>query len=139
MALAFSYAVKNDLLDDLATLFPAGAVLEFRTGAAPGVASAASGTLIASITLPATPWNSASSGSKTKNGTWQDATADNTGTIGHFRLRTSGDANGADGSQTNARIEGSVTATGGGGDLTVDNTSVNAGQPVTITAFTFSI
>lgn len=139
MALAFSYAVKNDLLDDLATLFPAGAVLEFRSGAAPGVAAAASGTLIASITLPATPWNAASSGSKTKNGTWQDATADNTGTIAHFRLRASGDAGGADASQTNARIEGTVTATGGGGDLTVDNTSVNAGQPVTITAFTFSI
>ena len=31
--------------------------------------------------------------------------------------------------------EGTVTATGGGGDLTLDNTSITAGQTVTITAW----
>jgi hypothetical protein len=32
--------------------------------------------------------------------------------------------------------EGTVTATGGGGDLTLDNTSITAGQTVTITSWT---
>jgi hypothetical protein len=31
-----------------------------------------------------------------------------------------------------------VTATGGGGDLTVDNTSFSAGQSFTITGFTLT-
>jgi hypothetical protein len=31
-----------------------------------------------------------------------------------------------------------VTATGGGGDMTLDNTSIASGQKVTITTFTIS-
>ena len=35
-------------------------------------------------------------------------------------------------------MQGTITATGGGGDMTVDNTSVTAGQTVNITAFTIT-
>jgi hypothetical protein len=72
----------------------------------------------------------ASSGSKAKSGTWEDASADATGTAAHFRIYAS------DG--TTQHIQGTVTATGGGGDLTLDNTSITAAQKVTITGFTLT-
>jgi hypothetical protein len=73
----------------------------------------------------------------TKAGTWSDASADAAGTAAHFRLRQSGDANGATGS-TDERIEGTVTATGGGGDMEIDGT-ISAGQAVTVATFTWSL
>jgi hypothetical protein len=35
-------------------------------------------------------------------------------------------------------IQGNVTATGGGGDMTIDNVSIAAGQQVTVTSFTLT-
>lgn len=72
----------------------------------------------------------ASGGSKALSGTWQDASADAAGTAGHFRLYAS------DG--TTAHMQGTVTATGGGGDMTVDNTSFAAAQSFTVTSFTLT-
>jgi hypothetical protein len=82
------------------------------------------------MTLPSDWLAAASSGSKAKSGTWEDASADGTGTAAHFRVYAS------DG--TTCHIQGSVTATGGGGDMTLDNTSIASGQDVTITSFTLS-
>lgn len=130
MALDMNNALANALLDRLDTEFPAGSILEIRSGGAPGAENAATGTLLVSITLPATPWAAAASGSKAKSGTWQDASADGTGTAAHYRLKNAGD---------NRRIEGTVTATGGGGDLTLDNLSIAATQQVTITSFSYSL
>lgn len=108
-------------------------VLEIRSGAAPGANQAPTGTLLASITLPATAFAAASGKSKAKAGTWQDASADNAGTAAHFRFKTSGDGGGA--GETDKRFEGSVTGSGGGGDIELDNVSIAAGQQVTITSF----
>src|SRR5262245_51849256 len=129
MALDLNNALANALLDRFDTEFPAGSILEIRTGGAPGAEAAAGGTLLASITLPATPWAAASNGSKAKSGTWQ-ANAGAAGTAGHYRLKNSGDTR---------RLEGSVTATGGGGDLTLDNVSIANGQQVTINTFTYAL
>ena len=35
-------------------------------------------------------------------------------------------------------MQGTITATGGGGDMTLDNTSIASAQQVTITSFTLS-
>jgi hypothetical protein len=35
-------------------------------------------------------------------------------------------------------MQGTVTATGGGGDLTLDNTSINSGQTVNITSWSIT-
>ena len=103
-------------------------MLKIRTGAAPAdVATADSGTVLASLTLPSDWLAAASSGSKAKSGTWQDTSADATGTAAHFRIYAS------DG--TTAHLQGTVTATGGGGDLTLDNVSIASGQSVTISSF----
>jgi hypothetical protein len=72
----------------------------------------------------------AASGSKAKSGTWEDLTADATGTAAHFRVYDSGG--------TVCGIQGTVTATGGGGDMTLDNTSIASGQQVTVTTFTLT-
>lgn len=128
MAITSNDALANGLLDHVGDQFNSG-TLELRSGSAPGANNAATGTLIASITLPATAFAAAASRSKAKSGTWQDPVADATGTIGHYRLK-----NGA-GTRV---IEGTVTATGGGGDMTLNSVSVTAGDILTITAYTLT-
>jgi len=131
MAVQLSTAVRNARLDAIETTVGASAVLKIRTGSAPAnVGTADSGTVLATITLPSDWMAAASGGSKTLSGTWQDASADAAGTAGHFRLYAS------DG--TTAHMQGTVTATGGGGDMTVDNTSFAAAQSFTVTSFTLT-
>ncbi len=128
MAVTLNTACKNVLLDGLDTTFNSG-TLTIRTGAAPGANNPATGTVLATITLPLDAFAPASGGTKQSQGTWQDLSADNAGTAQHFRLVSS---------STAEVLEGTVTATGGGGDLTLDNTSIAAGQQVSITSFTLS-
>lgn len=110
-------------------------ILEFRTGSQPASANDAPvGTVVASITLPADAFGAAASGAVAKAGTWQDPSADASGTVTWARLRTSGDGGGS--STTDRRIDFDVTATGGGGAIELQNTSVNSGQAVTITSLT---
>lgn len=131
MAIQFSVGVRNARLDAIESTIGTSAVLKIRTGAAPAnVATADSGTVLATCTLPSDWLAAASSGSKAKSGTWEDTSADATGTAAHFRIYAS------DG--TTAHIQGTVTATAGGGDMTVDNTSFAAGQAFTVTGFTLT-
>jgi hypothetical protein len=131
MAVQLSTTVRNARLDAIETAIGTSAVLKIRTGAQPAnCATADSGTVLATLTLPSDYLAAASSGSKAKSGTWEDASADATGTAAHWRLYAS------DG--TTCHAQGTVTATGGGGDLTVDNTSFASGQAFTITAWSFT-
>lgn len=104
--------------------------LTFRTGAQPANADAAkTGTVVATVDLPADAFQAAGAVSPRrvdKSGTWDDNAADAPGTVGWACLE---DATGT------YRIDFSVTATGGGGDITVNNTVLALGQPFTITAF----
>lgn len=131
MAIQLSVAVRNARLDAFETTTGTSAILEIRTGAPPAnCATADSGTLLASCTLPSDWMAAASSGSKSKSGTWEDTSANNTGTAAHFRIKDSGG--------TTCHMQGTVTATGGGGDMTVDNTSFASGQAFTVTTFTLT-
>lgn len=131
MSLQYSVAVRNAKLDAVETAIGASAILKIRTGAAPATcATADSGTVLATLNLPADYMAAAASGSKAKSGTWEDASADAAGTAAHFRLYAS------DG--TTCHAQGTVTATGGGGDMTVDNVVFAAGQAFTITSFTLT-
>jgi hypothetical protein len=128
MAVQYSVAVKNARLDAIEAAIGAGAILKFRSGAKPtNITDASAGTVIATLNLPADYMANASGGTKSKSGTWQDLSADAAGTIGHFEITAS------DG--TTVHMRGTVTATGGGGDMTVDNTVVAAGQEVSVTSF----
>ena len=129
MALQFSASVRNARLDAIETAIGTSAVMKIRTGAAPAdVATADSGTVLATLTLPSDWMAAASAGSKAKSGTWQDASADATGTAAHFRIYAS------DG--TTAHLQGTVGI--GTGDLQVDNTSFASGQSFTVTGFTLT-
>jgi hypothetical protein len=131
MALQLSTTVRNARLDTIESTISTSPILKIRTGAAPATcATADSGTVLVTMTLPSDWMAAASSGSKAISGTWQDASADATGTAAHFRIYDSGG--------TTCHIQGTVTATGGGGDLTLDNTSITSGQTVTVTTFTLT-
>lgn len=131
MTLQYSVAVRNAKLDAVETAIGASAVLKIRTGAQPANCAAAdSGTVLATLSLPADYMAAAAAGAKAKSGTWEDASADNTGTAAHWRLYAS------DG--TTCHAQGTVTATGGGGDMEVNNTSFVATQSFTVTAFTLN-
>jgi hypothetical protein len=136
MTIALSTGYKNTMLDGQFNgggggNFDSG-VLEIRTGPAPGPDAVPTGTLLVSITLPADAFAAATGGHVAKAGTWS-ATASAAGTAAHFRLKTSSDGGGS--STTDRRIEGTVTATGGGGDAVVDNTNIANGQTVTVNSF----
>ena len=133
MALQYSDSVRNAQLDAVESTIGTAAVLKLYdlTADAPAnCAAAITGTVLATITLPSDWMNAASSGSKTKLGTWQDTSADAAGTADFFRLFAS------DG--TTCGAQGTVSATGGGGDLTLDNAVIAAAQSVTISTFTLS-
>ena len=129
MAIQLSAAVRNARLDAIETAIGTSAVLKIRTGAAPAnVATADSGTVLATLSLPSDWMAAASAGAKAMTGTWQDASADASGTAAHFRIYAS------DG--TTAHLQGTVTATGGGGDMTLDNAVLAAAQQVNVISFT---
>jgi hypothetical protein len=128
MAFKFSVTVRNARLDAIEAAVGTSAVLKIRSGAPPtNIGDADSGTVLATLSLPSDWMAAAASGTKAKAGTWQDALADADGVAGHFRVYAS---NG-----TTQHMQGTVTATGGGGDMTLDNTNIANGQTVTISGF----
>jgi hypothetical protein len=128
MAHQYSVAVNNARLDAIETAVGVTPILRMRTGAQPANCAAAdTGTVLATVTLPSDWMGAASAGVKSKSGTWTDASADAAGTVGHFRIY--------DSAGTTCHIQGNVTATGGGGDMTVDNVVFAAGQSFTVNTF----
>lgn len=128
MAIQYSVAVRNAKLDAVESTIGATAILRIRTGAPPATcATADAGTILATLTLPADWMAAASSGTKAMSGTWQDTSADAAGTAAHFRIY--------DSAGTVCGMQGTVTATGGGGDLQLDNAVIAAGQSISVTSF----
>jgi len=131
MAIQLSVAVRNARLDAFESTAGTAAGLRIRTGAQPAsCATADSGTVLAEATLPSDWMAAASNGSKGLSGTWQDASANATGTAAHFRVY--------DAAGTTCHLQGSVSATGGGGDMELNNVSIASTQTVTITSFTLT-
>ena len=131
MPINYSTAVRNAKLDAVETTIGTSAILRIRTGTKPATcASADTGTVLATMNLPSDWMAAAASASKAKSGTWSDTSADATGSAGHFRIY---DSTGA-----TCHIQGSVTATGGGGDMTLDTTSITSGGVVSISTFTLN-
>lgn len=127
MTVQFAQSTAHAMLDAIETDLGASPVLYLRSGAQPATCGAAdSGTLISTIAMAADAFSNASAWTKAISGALQDASADNAGTLGHWRIKTSGGV---------VKLQGSITATGGGGDMTVDNTNVTAGQQIDVTSF----
>lgn len=130
MTIQYSTTVRNASLDAIETAIGTAPKLQIRSGSAPANCAASdSGTLLCEMTLPSDWLAAASSGSKAKSGTWSGTGAAD-GTAGHFRIK--------DSAGSACHIQGTVTATGGGGDITLDNTSIASGQAVAMNSFSIT-
>lgn len=88
------------------------------------------GTQAAQITGGSPVFGAASSGAIVLQGVpLSDLSADANGTINAFSFHQAG------GTEV---FRGTVTATGGGGDMTVDNPAVVTGQQINVTGFTYN-
>jgi len=131
MAIQFGTALRNARLDVIESTIGTAPLLyiyDLTAGAPANCGAAITAGTLASMTLPSDWMAAASGGSKALSGTWTDGTADAAGTADFFRIYewTGG----------TCFIQGTVTATGGGGDLTLDNAVIAASQVITITTFT---
>ena len=130
MTIQLSDAVRNARLDAIETTIGVTPYLDIRTGAQPANCAAAdAGTELEHMALPSDWLAAASGGTKAKAGTWT-GTGDAAGTAAHFRIKESGD--------TTCHMQGSITATSGGGDIELDNTSIAVSQTITISTFTLT-
>ncbi len=124
-----SDTVRNAMLDAIETSIGTSPILKIRTGSAPATpAGSDTGTVVSTVNLPSDWMAAASGGSKAKSGTWDDNAADASGTAAHYRIY--------DSSGATCHIQGTVTVTGGGGDMTLDNVVFASGQQFTVTSYT---
>lgn len=131
MALQFSSNVRNSMLDSIESTVGVTAVVRIFAGTLPAsCATANAGTNLVTWNLNSDWASNASAGSKAFSSTPLSSNAVATGTAGYFRLYA------ADG--TTCHMQGTVTLTGSGGDMTLDNTSINSGQNVQITSWTLT-
>ena len=125
-----SVAARNAGVDAITALLDGG-TLEIRSGSQPATpADADSGALLAELELAATAYDSAADGEAQLAGAPLSADAVASGTAGHFRLKDA---------QGNPVVDGSVSESGGGGDLILDNTDINEGQKINITEMPVSL
>jgi hypothetical protein len=130
MTLQRSVAVRDAQLNAVETAIGTTPKLQVRTGAQPANCAAAdSGTLLCEIDLPSDWMAAAASGSKAKAGTWL-GTGVAAGDAGHYRIK--------DSTGTTCHEQGSITATAGGGDATMDNITVSVGMPVVVNSFAWT-
>jgi hypothetical protein len=104
--------------------------IELRSGSQPADPNtAATGDLLATVNLADPAFGSPASGAAEAQGLPLPFTGVANGEIGWFR---------AFDSDNNAVFDGSVTATGGGGDLEVNNTNIAVDQEGSVTALTYT-
>lgn len=132
MTIQLAVSTRNARLDAIETDAGTSAILKLRTGAQPANCAAAdTGTAIVSITMASDWASAAAAGAKSLSSLPLSTTAIASGTPAHFRLYKS------DG--VTCILQGSVTFTGSGGDMTIDAAgSVTSGQTVNITSFTLT-
>ena len=129
MALKFPAAFRTTRANTHTTRAGNGALLRIYDGTRPADADTAVGAqvLLAELTCGSPFAGAAASGVLTAHAITQDSSAHASGTATWFRL--------VDSAGTTTVLDGSVTATGGGGDLQLVTTTITASQPVQITSF----
>ena len=128
MALTVTAAVAQSLASALATAIGSGATIQIRSGSKPATPeTAASGTLLVTVSISG---SFAASGGSITAADPASASPAASGTAGYFRLLTSGGT---------AILDGTVTATGGGGDMTLGSTTITTGVPVDLGVPTFTV
>ena len=130
MALGFATTLRTARASQIVAAIDAGAgagKLRLYNGTRPATGGAVT-TLLAELTF-SDPCGTVTSGVLTFSGIASDASADNTGTATWFRIV---DSTGA------FVLDGTITVTGGGGDITMTSTSIQAGVTVDGTSLVFT-
>jgi hypothetical protein len=140
VALSISTAARNAACDAIVDLADAGSgagVIRIYSGSKPATpATSATGTLLAEFTLSDPAFGSAATGVATlASPPKTDSSANATDTAGYFRLLDSTEAAGTG----LGIVDGTVTATGGGGDVTLNTTSITSGAAVELTSGTITM
>jgi hypothetical protein len=141
MAVRFSVGLRNKILDSgLADAFDTTGRINIYTGTQPATAAtAASGTLLGTLTLASDSVSSAAaSGVMTFNTITSDTSADATGTAGWGRFYRTGDtAPGSAGNSTDRRIDFAISTSGS--DVNFDSVSFVAGGTIAISSLTLTL
>lgn len=128
MTIQLSTAVKNAMLNALEVAIGTSPKLALYTGAPPAnPAASATGTKLAEITLPSDWLAAAVNGTISKLGSWVTLSALASGDSGYFRI--------TDNAGTTCHLQGTVTATGGNGDMLLDAITIAASQAVEVSSF----
>lgn len=120
----FNMALRNRQADSVGVVFDGGKA-EVRTGLRPGPDVAPTGTLLATITLPADAFAVSASGSISKAGVWE-ANAATSGTAGWIRVYNAG-------ATPTIWMDFQI-----GTDATMADTNVVAGNPVRVESATIN-
>lgn len=135
MAIQYDTNLRNARLDVVESTIGTSPILRLYNGTPPATPDTAlsGNTLLAEGTLPSDWMAAASGGTKAKSGTWtltgQSGAGSGTAAT-FFRIFSS--------AGTDTLMQGTVTASGGGGDMTLDNNSIANGQSVTVSTFTLT-
>jgi hypothetical protein len=140
MALGISVAARSAACDAVVDLIDGGSgagVIRVYTGAKPATpATSPTGTLLAEFTCSDPAFGAASAGVATLDITPAlTDTGITDGTAGYFRICDSTEAAGTG----LGVVDGTVTATGGGGDLTLNSTTISTGVAVEVTSGTITM
>lgn len=132
MSIRLATTARNVSADAVVDLIDAGAgagTVKIYTGSQPADGDTeAAGSLLATVSFADPAFGAASSGVATATDP-AGVTATGTGTAGCFVVEDS------DGNNV---FNGTVTATGGGGDLELATTSISSGVTIDITSFTYT-
>lgn len=124
MVVKLASAVRDAMMNAYEATIGVAPTLSLYSGAPPAnVTDAATGTLIASITLPSDWMGASSSGVISKAGTWT-TNAVAAGTIGYYRITKA----------STTYEQGTVAASSA--DMIVDNPAVVLNQTITVNTFT---
>lgn len=129
MAIAYLEALRNNQLDEIATLVDAGVgagLVRIYDGARPATGGAAT-TLLAELTFGDPAFGAATGGVLTANAITDDAAANATGTASWFRCTDSAGT---------FVIDGDVAVSGS--DLNLSSTAISAGATISISSFTIT-
>lgn len=124
MALTHATATRNSLADQIDTLVNTGSA---DAGGDIKIMTSGDAELVV-ITLGNPAFGAASSGTISGSGLPKTGTAGATGTAAKFDLRDR---------DNTIILSGTVTSTGGGGDIELDNTSIANGQAVSLDTLTY--
>lgn len=137
MAVQLATATQNakaDKVDDLINGGSAAGTVKVYSGTQPANANTAiTGTLLATFTLDNPAFGAASGGVITLSATPLSTTGVAAGTATHFRCASGGTGG------VGTVFDGSVTATGGGGQLQLNTTTISVGVTVQITSGTYTM